>query len=141
MTESGGLFAGRKTLCPCGSGQAYASCCGPCHRGDRLPETAEQLMRSRYAAYHLRLADYLYRTTHPDQRTADLLAEIAAWAQQVDFFRLEIVRVRQGQAGDKVGKVEFVAHYRQQQQVGKLQERSRFRRYKGAWVYFDGETV
>ena len=141
MTEPGGMSADRKTLCPCGTGQDYSSCCGPYHRGDRLPETAEQLMRSRYAAYRLRLADYLYRTTHPDQRTADLLTEIAAWAEQVDFLQLEILRVCQGQAGDKIGKVEFVAHYRQQQQTARLQERSRFRRYKGAWVYFDGETV
>lgn len=96
-------------------------------------------MRSRYTAYVSHAVDYLYQTTHPDKRTTSLQAEITTWAGQVEFVRLEVVSVRQGQSQDKLGKVEFIAHYRQQQQVGVLREVSRFRRYKRQWYYFDGE--
>jgi len=38
-------------MCPCGSQKTYESCCGNFHSGLALPETAEELMRSRYSAY------------------------------------------------------------------------------------------
>ena len=127
------------TPCPCGSGRCYRNCCGSYHSGKNFPETAEQLMRSRYAAYALKLADYLYQTTHPDKRSMALQDEIADWAAQVEFFRLEVLSVRRGQANDKVGKVEFVAHYRLSGEMKQMRELSRFRRFEGKWHYFDGE--
>lgn len=133
------ISGGGAELCPCGSSLSYPDCCGCYHCGKSLPATAEQLMRSRYSAYVFTLADYLYQTTHPDKRSSGLQDEIAAWAAQVEFVQLEILAVQRGQAGDKVGKVEFIAHYRQQQQTRQLRELSRFRRFKGAWCYFDGE--
>ena len=39
--------------CPCGSDAEYGVCCGPLHTGESSATTAEQLMRSRYAAYVL----------------------------------------------------------------------------------------
>ena len=56
------------SLCPCKSRLPYAGCCQPFHHGKAKPETAEQLMRSRYSAYFFRLVDYLVETTHPDTR-------------------------------------------------------------------------
>lgn len=40
--------------CPCQSGHHYADCCGKFHLKQAFPETAEQLMRSRYTAYVLK---------------------------------------------------------------------------------------
>ena len=57
--------------CPCGSPTLYAACCGPLHRGARLAETAEQLMRSRYSAYALGELGYVFRTWHPRTRPDD----------------------------------------------------------------------
>ncbi|HVX54620.1 YchJ family protein, partial [Nocardioides sp.] len=54
--------------CPCGSGLAYDACCGPLHRGARQAGSALELMRSRYAAYALGKADYVFRTWHPRTR-------------------------------------------------------------------------
>ncbi len=59
--------------CPCHSGLRYAACCGPRHDGTKLAETAEALMRSRYAAFALGLGDYLDATlanAHPDKGSA-----------------------------------------------------------------------
>ena len=50
--------------CPCGTGQPYAQCCGRYHAGAlhlQAPD-AERLMRSRYSAYTMGLADYLLAT-------------------------------------------------------------------------------
>lgn len=127
------------TACPCGSAKSYADCCQRLHRGKMTALTAEQLMRSRYSAYALRLIDYLVLTTHPAKRTPDLRQATSNWAAQAEFYRLEITSTQQGQATDKIGKVEFFAHYRQQGKVQQLCERSRFKRYAGQWVYLDGD--
>jgi len=41
----------QETRCPCGSQEIFASCCEPYLSGDKIPLTAEILMRSRYTAY------------------------------------------------------------------------------------------
>jgi len=125
--------------CPCGSDKKYADCCNLFHSGKEFATTAEKLMRSRYSAYALKLIDYLYQTTHPDKRTEDLKTEMTAWANRAEFTRLEILGKRQGRSLDKVGKVEFVAYYRQFGEEKQMHELSRFRRYKGKWHYLDGE--
>lgn len=56
----------KKSLCPCGTGAPYAACCEPFHRGRAEPPDAEALMRSRYAAFALKEADYLWKTLHAD---------------------------------------------------------------------------
>lgn len=96
-------------------------------------------MRSRFSAYALREIDYLYETTHPDKRDDDFKSEMTAWANRAEFTRLEILAKKQGRSLDKVGKVEFIAYYRQFGEEKQMHEISRFRRFKGRWHYFDGE--
>lgn len=138
--------------CPCSPDREYTACCSPFHQKTAVPETAEQLMRSRYSAYALgwqnpELVYYLAETHDPKtfrQGDAELKA-MQAWAEVVRFTQLEVLDTFAGQAKDKVGKVTFRAHYHQihepelkdKSQV--LEERSRFRRYRGKWVYVDGE--
>jgi SEC-C motif-containing protein len=126
-------------LCPCDTGETYETCCFPLHEETSVAITAEQLMRSRYSAYSLQKTDYLLKTTHPDKQTSNLAKEIKEWAASRDFFQLKIISTWQGQATDKTGKVEFIAHYRQQGKEQQLYEISRFRRYRKQWVYLDGE--
>ncbi|MGZ4607464.1 MAG: YchJ family protein, partial [Blastococcus sp.] len=45
--------------CPCGTGLPYDECCGPLHDGTSAAATAEQLMRSRYAAFAVGDTGYL----------------------------------------------------------------------------------
>jgi SEC-C motif-containing protein len=124
------------TTCPCGSGAAYEACCGPFHQGAPAP-TAVQLMRSRYAAFVLRDAPYLARTCHASLRAgfdaAGLRASFAlAWCG------LDILAVRGGGLRDRKGMVHFRARWRDLD--GGLrahEERSRFVREDGAWVYLD----
>ena len=127
------------SLCPCKSRETYAACCQPFHLGRAKPETAVQLMRSRYSAYFFRLVDYLVATTHPDTREPGLKAHLAESIHEANWSFLTILGSSKGGADDKTGKVEFVAEYFETGQRFELHERSRFRRYKGAWKYLDGK--
>ncbi|MBN2895352.1 MAG: zinc chelation protein SecC [Campylobacterales bacterium] len=103
--------------------------------------TALELMRSRFDAFVRGDIDYLARTHDPDTRSKHLEREIAQTLEEVRYTELEILGVSQGKEGDKVGKVEFIAFYEQEGKTLRHHERSRFRRYKGAWVYVDGEIL
>ena len=122
-----------KEPCPCGSGRSYAECCARWHAGDAAP-TAEALMRSRYCAYVLQLADYLKATWHPDTRPAELdLDETPA----PKWIGLSVLA--SGEISDAEAFVEFVARYKLGGRAHKLHEKSRFRRIEGRWYYLDGE--
>lgn len=127
------------SLCPCKSRETYAACCQPFHFGRAKPETAVQLMRSRYSAYFFRLVDYLVATTHPDTRERDLKAQLEATIHEANWRFLTILGSSKGDPDDKVGKVEFVAECFEAGQPHELHERSRFKRYKGVWKYLDGK--
>ncbi|MDX1892703.1 YchJ family protein [Mycolicibacterium sp. 050158] len=115
--------------CPCDTGAPYEACCGPLHHGERHAATAEQLMRSRYAAYATGHADYLFRTWHPRTRPAEVAIDPA-----VVWKGLAITDVVAGGPGDEAGEVEFTAAY----DGGAMHERSSFVRRAGRWVYVDG---
>jgi SEC-C motif-containing protein len=118
--------------CPCGSGRAYDACCGPVVRNERMADTAEELMRSRYTAYVLGDVDHVFRSWHPATRP-DGLDELPP----TQWLGLEVLAVEDGGPADDHGIVEFRARYA----GGALRERSRFTRRAGRWVYLDGETT
>ena len=126
------------TLCPCGSLLPYTTCCHDLHVNKNAP-TAKALMRSRYSAYVLGLVEYLVETTHPAHRPPLLTSETAYTCKVITWTKLEILSHWQGEDKDKVGKVEFKATYTQDGQTSVHHELSRFKRYKGAWMYVDGE--
>ena len=111
----------------------------PFHYGSAKPDTAEQLMRSRYSAYFFRLVDYLVSTTHPDTREPNLKQLLDDSIHQPNWRFLTILGTAKGGKDDKAGKVEFVAEYFIDNEPHELHERSRFKRYKGAWKYLDGK--
>jgi SEC-C motif-containing protein len=123
--------------CPCTSGLPYAACCGPWHAGAEAP-TALALMRSRYAAFVRRDAAYLIRTAHPVER-ARLDARSFRASFALAWEGLEIVACERGWPDDRDGVVHFRARYRGPDGVARVHdERSRFARAGGAWVYRDG---
>lgn len=113
--------------CPCGYGTTYDACCGRLHRGAAQAVTAEELMRSRYAAYAVGTTDYVFRTWHPRTRPDDLVPDPG-----LTWTGLTIV-------GSGANRVEFVAAYERDGEPGELRERSRFEIRGGRWVYVDGD--
>lgn len=123
--------------CPCGSQKSLANCCQPYILGQSWPETAEQLMRSRYSAHVLLAIDYLWDTWSPEQRLRSSKADIQQWAQSCDWLGLQILATDKGQSSDQEGTVEFVALFRQNGQAQQHHELSLFRKSLGKWLYVD----
>lgn len=123
------------TLCPCGSHLSYEACCARYHHGIAAP-TAESLMRSRYCAYVLKLANYLRDTWHASTRPATLTFN----GDEPQWCGLEIRQTSGGSESDQAGEVEFIAHWLAADgRTGALHERSCFVRDEGRWYYVDGE--
>lgn len=122
--------------CPCESGLEYDTCCGRFIDSGELPETAEQLMRSRYAAYTLDNLAYLERSWHPSTRPASIEAD-----EKLRWLGLKIKQTEKGGLGDTDGIVEFVARYKIDGRGHRLHEISNFVRENGRWFYVDGIMV
>jgi len=127
------------TDCPCHSGGEYDHCCRPYHEAIKSPDTALQLMRSRYSAYALRLVDYLIDTTHPNRRMSSLRTSLMATIHSLKWTQLTIVKTSAGQQSDNRGKVLFEATYEESGKAHVLREHSRFRKRAGRWYYYDGK--
>lgn len=120
--------------CLCGSGLPYSQCCGLYHSGEKLPATAETLMRSRFTAYAMRDAGYLSSTWDAAKcpEVIDFSKEKAEW------HRMEIIETKKGGAQDSKGLVEFKAYFIQDGEEYALHEISRFIKNNNRWYYLDG---
>ena len=120
--------------CLCGQGLDYAHCCGVFHSGEKLPATAEALMRSRFTAYALHNAGYLSATWDAARcpETIDFSREKAEW------HRLEIIQTKKGGPKDSKGLVEFKAYFLLDGEEHVMHEISRFIKTDGRWFYLDG---
>jgi SEC-C motif-containing protein len=116
--------------CPCG-GESLDVCCGPFISGNAVPETPEQLMRSRYSAYVLGDEAYLRTTWDPATCPPEPLVE-----PNISWIGLE---VRSAQHEGDEGIVEFVARAKVGGRARRLHETSRFVRREGRWLYVDGD--
>lgn len=93
--------------CFCESALGYAACCGRFIDDREIPQTAEQLMRSRYTAYARLNVGYLLTSWHSSTRPATLELD-----REANWIGLKIVRAVQGQPGDDNGIIEFIARYK-----------------------------
>jgi SEC-C motif domain protein len=124
--------------CPCGSGQAYACCCGPLLRREKPAPTAEALMRSRYTAYVKNDMPYLAKTLMPRKRTTFNAGETRDWNADVSWTGLCVLATSDGGIGDEEGVVEFTASFVKADESRTIHEISRFRKKAGNWLYVDG---
>ena len=127
--------------CPCASGRDYADCCGLWHAGlaqGRHAPTPEALMRSRYSAYALQVADpalgsYLLATWHPSTAPGEI--------EPNPFMKWIGLDVLHSAVSGDAGVVEFVARFKDNGRAGRLHETSRFVREDGRWLYIDGAVA
>jgi len=124
------------TVCPCGSKKSYAACCEPFHLGQAFPQSAEQLMRSRYSAYVMKLEPYLIKTWAENTRPGQIEFE-----DGVHWLKLRIVKTKQGHEQDQKGMVAFKAFYEVKGEKEVMTEKSQFvRDEEGHWAYLSGEV-
>lgn len=131
--------------CPCGGASPeqranpraprYADCCGRFIESGAAPETALELMRSRYTAYVLGATDYLRETWAESTCPPDLDVS----ADTTKWLGLQIRRY--ALIDENSAEVEFVARYKVGGRAHRLHEISRFsRNAKGRWQYVDGDV-
>lgn len=118
--------------CYCCSGKEYSDCCEPFITLKEDPNTAEQLMRSRYTAYALANAIYIVNTTHPKTRHSHNKRAILQWAKENTWLQLEIVRSEES-------RVVFKAHFKDMDgNINIHYEDSLFEILGGKWYYVSG---
>ncbi len=127
-------------ICPCGSKKQYQYCCGKYLSGKATAETAEKLMRSRYAAFCKGDVDYLLATLHPDKRNESDRAELIKTINNTQWLSLTVINTNKGKKNDAIAYVEFEAVY-QVTEPRQLHERSRFIKTDGKWFYLEGDIL
>ena len=123
------------SACPCQSNKSYEDCCGRFHTHAQFPETAEQLMRSRYAAYVLKNVPYIVDTTVPSQQALLNVQAIQAWAENTQWLGLQILKTETLSKFQSV--VEFNAVFQGEEGEQTHHERSIFVKIDDRWYFVD----
>ena len=123
------------SACPCQSNTSYEDCCGRFHTHTQFPETAEQLMRSRYAAYVLKNVPYIVETTVPSQQGLLNVQAIQAWAEETQWRGLQILNTES--LTKTQSAVEFNAVFQGEEGEQTHHERSIFVKIDGRWYFVD----
>ena len=123
------------SICPCQSSKSYKDCCGCFHTHAQFPETAEQLMRSRYAAYVLKNVPYIVETTVPSQQALLNAQAIEAWAEETQWLGLQILNTES--LTKTQSAVEFNAVFQGEEGEQTHHERSIFVKIDDRWYFVD----
>lgn len=118
--------------CPCGSGRAFAECCGPFLSGAAAAPTPEALMRSRYTAYALGDDAYVLSTWNETTRPAVLFE---AGEARPRWISLAVTDAKPVTDEAQTGEVTFTALARTSSGAMRLSERSLFQKKDGRWIY------
>lgn len=121
--------------CPCGTGNTYTSCCGKFITQQQLPDTPEELMRSRYTAYTQANMDYIALTMKSPASDHFDRDETRNWAKKISWTKLQIIKSTHDV---NKGMVEFIAFYSLDNKQAALHEISEFTRESGQWYYIKG---
>lgn len=125
----------QQQLCACGSNKFYKECCCLLHQDYKKAESAEQLMRARYAAYVVHDIDFIYSTFHPSTRRFQNKKDIESWAKESKWMQLEVIKAT-------TNTVEFKAHYLDNNMNVQIHhEKSNFKQVQNIWFYVDGKTI
>lgn len=125
--------------CPCGSGTRFADCCEQVINGERECQTAEELMRARYAAFATGAIEFIVATTHSRTRREIDISQISDWSQNSTWRGLQIIDTKV--VGNNKAHVSFEAQFTQHGKDQSHKERSVFEREDGKWRFVTGEEL
>ena len=128
------------SLCPCGSKKKYKKCCKIFHDG-KIPNTALELMKSRYCAYSVGNSKYIMNTTHV--LNCDYSENKNTWEKHIkqfmtdtSFNSLEIIEFIDGLTESYVT---FKANIEINNIDSSFVEKSKFVKEKSRWFYLSAE--
>lgn len=116
--------------CICLSDKKYEECCGRFIEGEEYAPTAIELMRSRYSAYVLKNAQYLYDTCSSSLQNIDDIKAIED--QNIEWIGLKILSFSDYE-------VTFIAYYKEDNAIQGMQEHSFFILESGKLKYDRGD--
>ncbi len=119
-------------MCICGNEKDFSECCEPIITKQKQPQSAEELMRSRYSAYVQANGEYLVYSAVKENQYQEDIALIEEFSNSVEWLKLDVLEV-------KPTTVEFKAYYRDQNGIQVLHEKSNFVQEDEVWKYKDGE--
>ena len=130
-------------ICPCGSFKKYKKCCKPFHDKITFPKTALELMKSRFSAFAVLIADYIIFTTH--ENNSDYISDLKSWNQDIMNFskntRFERLEILDFIEGEVESFVTFKATLFQDNTDISFIEKSRFLKVEDKWLYIDGQFI
>lgn len=130
-------------ICPCGSLKKYKKCCKPFHDKITFPKTALELMKSRFSAFAVLIADYIIFTTH--ENNSDYISDLESWNQDIMNFskntRFERLEILDFIKGEVESFVTFKATLFQDNTDISFIEKSRFLKVEEKWLYVDGQFI
>jgi SEC-C motif-containing protein len=130
-------------ICPCGSLKKYKKCCKPFHDKITFPKTALELMKSRFSAFAVLIADYIIFTTHVNN--SDYISYLKSWNQDIMNFskntRFERLEILDFIEGEVESFVTFKATLFQDNTDISFIEKSRFLKVEDKWLYIDGQFI
>jgi SEC-C motif-containing protein len=148
---AGGFGGAAAEPCNCGSGIAYAKCCGRIHRSKDVADALalvrpSEVVRARYTAYAKRVVDFIVASTHPDNPS--YANDVEHWKKKIEsncydnFVLNKCVILEELDLSETVATVKFLARmtHRDTGERTAFVETSTFERDKvtGAWLYRDG---
>lgn len=122
-------------MCYCGKVQSFEQCCAPIINGKKHAGNAEQLMRSRYAAYCVKNSEYIHNTYALSKRAENSIQEIKLFAELADFIKLTVNHFSEQ---SDTAQVHFKAEYICDGYYCQLEETSNFIVEENQWRYLDG---
>ncbi len=132
----------KNSNCPCGSNRLYKDCCKIYHKGI-VPKTSLELMKARFSAYVIGDAEFIMRTTHPQNE--QFRTSPKQWRSEILYFskttHLEELKILKFEEDEHNGFVEFNLIFIQDNVASRLHEKSYFVKSNEEWLYIKGEFV
>ncbi len=143
--------------CFCGTTKSFSACCQPFINKEKLPQTPEQLMRSRFSAYATGNGQYIYDTYAKSSQVSQSVKELNEWSEACKWIALQIHSINNNDVIENESAeqfVEFSAFYIADGVLCELRENSRFvfetplfestlknDKRELEWRYIDGDIV
>lgn len=125
-------------LCPCGSLMTYPLCCGRFIEEGKNPETAEELMRSRYTAFSLAKIAYISETQIGKAAEGFDPQSTLAWIQQCEWLKLDVLETKT--LSKTQATVLFKAYFKENGIARCIEENSLFEYIGEKWYYSQNKS-
>lgn len=123
-------------LCPCGSNVSFDDCCKKYISGQNIVSTdPELLLRSRFSAYTMKEADYIYTSWHENYRPKESKEDFISSLKGIKFTKLV---VEEKLISLNKATITYIVFFKKITKLCQIHEKANFIFENGRWFYTDG---